>query len=120
MMSFAVQLVSDSVFTTYVLRQRHGIKVTPPPVTFVILMMFKMSSMFFSTAKRKEKKRKGGVHVLPLHAVSCIFRVHHVEKRCGVCWLACCGLNIPGVWTEIVEFLCMCSNQLGQDGAQTT
>ena len=23
-------------------------------------------------------------------------------------------------WTEIVEFLCMCSNQLGQDGAQTT
>ena len=55
--------------------------------------------------------------VVPLHAVSCTSRV---EKRCGVCRLACCGLNIPGVWTEIVEFLCMCSNQLGQDGAQTT
>ena len=49
-MSLAVQLVSDLVFTPYVLRQRHGIKVIPPPVTCVILMMSKMSSMFFSTA----------------------------------------------------------------------
>jgi hypothetical protein len=55
--------------------------------------------------------------VVPLHGVSCTSRV---KKRCGVCWLACCGLNISGVWTEIVEFLCMCSNQLHQDGAQTT
>jgi hypothetical protein len=55
--------------------------------------------------------------VVPLLAVSCTSRV---KKRCGICWLACCGLNITGVWTEMVEFLCMCSNQLGQDGAQTT
>jgi hypothetical protein len=41
-------------------------------------------------------------------------------KNAVFCWLACCGLNITGVWTEMVEFLCMCSNQLGQDGAQTT
>jgi hypothetical protein len=33
MMSFAVHLVSDFVFTPYVLRQRHGIKVTPTTVT---------------------------------------------------------------------------------------
>ena len=44
--SSVVQLVSDFVFTPYVLRQRHGIKVTPPPVTCVILMMSNMSSMF--------------------------------------------------------------------------
>jgi hypothetical protein len=31
---------------------------------------------------------------------------------CGVCWLACCGFNITGVWTEMVEFLCMCSTIL--------
>ena len=50
-MPFAVQLVhSDFVFTPYVSRQRHGIKVIPPPVTCVVLMMSKMSSMFFSTA----------------------------------------------------------------------
>jgi len=55
--------------------------------------------------------------VVPLLAVSCTSRV---KKRCGVCWIACCGLNITGVWTEMVEFLCMCSNQLDQDGAQTT
>jgi hypothetical protein len=55
--------------------------------------------------------------VVPLLAVSCSSTV---KKRCGVCWLACCGLNITGVWTEMVEFLCMCSNQLGQDEAQTT
>jgi hypothetical protein len=49
-MSSVVQLVSDFVFTPYVLRQRHRIKVIPPPVTCVILMMSKMSSLFFSTA----------------------------------------------------------------------
>jgi hypothetical protein len=49
-MSFAVQLVSDFVFTPYVLRQRHRIKVIPKSVTCVILMMSKISSMFFSTA----------------------------------------------------------------------
>jgi len=49
-MSFAVQLVSDFVFTPYVLRQQHGIKVTPPPETCVILMMCKKSSKFFSAA----------------------------------------------------------------------
>ena len=48
--SFAVLLASDSVFTPYVLRQRHGTKVTPLPVTCVMLMMSKMSSMFFFTA----------------------------------------------------------------------
>jgi hypothetical protein len=32
-MSSVVQLVSDFVFTLYVLRQRHGIKVTSPPLT---------------------------------------------------------------------------------------
>ena len=49
-MSIAVQLVSDFVFTPYVLRQLHGIKVTPPSVICMILMISKMSSMFFSTA----------------------------------------------------------------------
>jgi hypothetical protein len=46
-MSFAVQLVSDfvRVFTFYVLRQRHGFKLTPPQVTCVMLMISKMSSM---------------------------------------------------------------------------
>ena len=47
----AVQLVSDFDFTPYVLRQRHGINVIPPPVTCgVILIMSRMSSMSFSTA----------------------------------------------------------------------
>ena len=46
----AVQLVSDFVLTPNVLRQRHRIKATPPPMTYVILMVSKMSSMFFSTA----------------------------------------------------------------------
>jgi len=32
------------------LRQRHKIKLTPPPVTCVLLMMSKMSSMFISNA----------------------------------------------------------------------
>jgi len=41
--------------------------------------------------------------VVPLLAVSCTSRV---EKRCGICWLACCGLNITGVWTEMVKFIC--------------
>jgi len=49
-MSFAVQLLSDFVITPYVYRQRHGIRVFPPPVTCVVLMMFNMSSMSFSTA----------------------------------------------------------------------
>jgi len=49
-MSFAVQLVSDFASIPYVLRQRHGVKVIPPPVTCVMLMMCKMSSMSFSTA----------------------------------------------------------------------
>ena len=49
-MSFAVLLVSDFVFTPYVLRQRHGIKVSPPPVTCVTLIISKMSSMSISTA----------------------------------------------------------------------
>ena len=48
--SSVVQLVSDLVSTPYVFRQRHGIKVIPPPVTCVILMMSKMSSIFFTTA----------------------------------------------------------------------
>jgi len=56
-MSYAVQLVSDFVFTPYALRQRHGIKVISPPVTCVIQRMSKMNSMFFSTAE-SEKKRK--------------------------------------------------------------
>ena len=43
----SLQLVSDFV-STPVLKQRHGIKVTPPPVTCVILIMSKMISMFFS------------------------------------------------------------------------
>ena len=34
------------VFTPYVLRQRHGIKVIPPTVTCVILIMSRMTSMF--------------------------------------------------------------------------
>jgi hypothetical protein len=52
-MSFALQLVSDFVFTSHVLmRQRHGIKVTPLQIV-VILMISKMSSMSFSTACRK-------------------------------------------------------------------
>jgi len=34
-MSSVVQLASDFVFTPYVLRQRHGIKVFPPPMTRV-------------------------------------------------------------------------------------
>ena len=33
-MSSVVQLVSDFVFTPYVLRQRHGLKSIPPPVTW--------------------------------------------------------------------------------------
>ena len=49
-MSYAVQLVSDFVFTPYVFRQRHGIKVIPPPVTCVMLMVSKIGSRFFSTA----------------------------------------------------------------------
>ena len=50
-MSPVVQLVSDFVFTPYILRQQAGGKVNPPPVTCVMLMMMcKMSSMFFSTA----------------------------------------------------------------------
>ena len=48
-MPFALQLVSDFVSTPYVLRQRHGIKVIPPPVTCVMLMISKVSSMSFST-----------------------------------------------------------------------
>ena len=36
-MSFVVQLVSDFVFTPYVLRQLHEIKVILPPVTCVVL-----------------------------------------------------------------------------------
>ena len=36
MLSFAVQLASDFVFKPYVLRQRHGTKVTPPLVTCVM------------------------------------------------------------------------------------
>ena len=40
--------------------------------------------------------------VVPLLAVRCTCRV---KKRCCVCWLACCGLNITGVCTETVEFL---------------
>jgi len=50
MMSLAVQLVSDFVFTPYILRQQPGIEITLSSVTCVILMMSKMSSMFFSTA----------------------------------------------------------------------
>ena len=38
MMSSVVQLVSDFVFTPYALRQRHRIKIVPPPMTCVILM----------------------------------------------------------------------------------
>jgi hypothetical protein len=49
-MSSVVQLLSDFVFTPYVLRQRHGVKVIPPPVTCVILMISKISSMFFTSA----------------------------------------------------------------------
>jgi hypothetical protein len=41
-MSFAVQLASDLVFTPFVWRQRHGIKVSPP-VTCVMLMISKMN-----------------------------------------------------------------------------
>jgi len=49
-MSSVIQLVSNFLFTPYVLRQRHGIKEIPSPVTCVILITSKMSSMFFSTA----------------------------------------------------------------------
>ena len=49
-MSSVIQLISDLVFKPYDLRQRHGVKVIPPPVTYVMLMVCKMSSMFFSTA----------------------------------------------------------------------
>jgi len=42
-MSFAVQLVSDFVFTPNVLRQRHESKVTPPPVTCVVLIIMMLS-----------------------------------------------------------------------------
>jgi hypothetical protein len=49
-MSFAARLVSDFVITSYVLRQRHGIKVNPPLVTCVMLMISKMKGMSLSTA----------------------------------------------------------------------
>jgi hypothetical protein len=48
-MSFAAQLASDFVSTPYVLRQRHGTKVTPPPIICVMLVVSKMSSMSYST-----------------------------------------------------------------------
>jgi hypothetical protein len=48
-MSFAVQLASDFVSTPYVLRQRHGTRVNPPPVML----------------KRKEKKNYAGSKTLP-------------------------------------------------------
>jgi len=53
MMSFAFQLVSDFVFTPYILRQRHArhqpeFESNSLTVTCVILMMSRISSMLLS------------------------------------------------------------------------
>jgi hypothetical protein len=45
-----IRSTAHFMFTPYVSRQRHGIKVIPPLVTCVMLMVSKMSSMSCSTA----------------------------------------------------------------------
>ena len=49
--SFAVQFVSDFVFTPCVLRQRHGtIKGTPPPMVLMLSKMYEQCDVLFLSA----------------------------------------------------------------------
>ena len=61
------------------------------------------------------------LHVHLIHTIHHIICTQHSNTWLAVAWTsASCGLNITKVWTEMAEFLCTCSNQIGQDGAQTT